>query len=403
MEYLWFAIGLAVGAVAVGLALHFRGIAQRVELDTTRKMQKEMDQRVSQAFGSMASEALKSNSESFLQLARTSLDTQLTRAQGDLDLKRQAVEGLVKPLSDTLGQMEKSRQEAYGGLKQQIEVMAQGQTQLAGETRNLVEALRSPQVRGRWGEMTLRRVAELAGMVERCDFVEQQVISGEDRDGRPDMVVLLPNDRRIAVDAKTPLDGYLQSVEADTEEERTTALKRHARQMRDRIKELSAKSYWSSLGYTPEFVVLFLPGEFLLGPALQQQPMLLEDAMKDRVVLATPSTLISLLHAVAYGWRQEALTENAREISDMGRELHDRVATWASHIERIGDSLSKAVDTFNQSVGSLEHRVLVSTRRFKELGVTTEKEVPEISPIERQPRLLSPVTDDDTEGRINES
>ena len=400
MDFLWFVVGVVVGALLAWLVLRVRATAVRVELQTKLDAAEEVEKRVQQAFASLASEALRSNNESFLQLAKQSLETQLTKAQGALDLRRQAVEELVKPLSEALHDIEKNRQEAYGGLKKQVETVAQGQGQLADETRRLVQALRVPQVRGRWGEMTLRRVAELAGMVDRCDFAEQQVLNGDHRGQRPDMVVYLPNERCVAVDAKTPLDAYLQAIESGTDKERATALQKHARQVRDRIHELSSKSYWASLGYTPEFVVLFLPGEFFLGPALQEDPKLLEDGMHEKVVVATPSTLIALLHAVAYGWREEQLAENAREISDLGRQLHDRVAVWAGHVEKMRNSLLNAVDTFNDSVGSLEHRVLVSARRFTELGISTDKEITRISSIEVTPRPLTSVEKDGVQGEL---
>ncbi|MBM3949190.1 MAG: DNA recombination protein RmuC [SAR202 cluster bacterium] len=309
-----------------------------------------------------------------------------------------AVEGLVRPLGDALSEVEKSRKEAYGALRQQLEDVTKGQQQLTSETSRLVQALKHPQARGRWGELTLRRVAELSGMVERCDFVEQQTISSADGLLRPDMVIYLPSERRIAVDAKTPLDAYLQAIEAQGDDQRRAALERHAKQLRDRIRELSAKSYWDSLGYTPEFVVLFLPGEFFLTPALEHEPNLLEEGMKARVVVATPSTLISLLYAVAYGWRQEQLTENARRISDLGRELYDRLATWAEHLGNHRRSLEKAVETFNEGIGSLERMVLPSARKFKELGVSpTKKAIPEIETISTTLRIPSSVVNDEAE------
>ncbi len=414
MDILMIFVGVVLGAVATWLVLRARSTTLRVELQTKleaaqekleeyKRYQEESQKGISQTFGSLASEALKSNNEVFLQLANQAFAAQIAQGRGDLDLRRQAVEELVKPLSDSLRYIEKDRREAYGSLREQIGNMTRGQGQLERETRNLVQALRAPQVRGRWGEMTLRRVAELAGMVERCDFFEQPVLGGEGRGKRPDMVVHLPNERRIAVDAKTPLDGYLQSIEADTEEERASALGRHARQLRERIRELSGKSYWASLGYTPEFVVLFLPGEFFLGPALKEEPSLLEDAMKERVVLATPSTLISLLHAVAYGWREEQLAEHTRRISELGREVHDRVATWAGYLDKLRVSLERCVDAYNDSVGSLERRVLVSARRIKELGIATDKEIPELPPIESKTRMLAGMERDSVDSDSTDS
>jgi DNA recombination protein RmuC len=366
MNILWFLVGVVVGGLVVWLTLRVRTTATRVALETKLKAAEEAQNKLLQTFDSLAAAALRSNSESFLQLAKQALETHLTHAQGDLDLRKQAVEALVKPLKETLDK---------------IESMVSTQKELAKETRNLATALRTPQVRGRWGETTLRRVAELVGMVEHCDFVEQRSIAAEGTMKRPDMIVLLPNQRRIVVDAKTPLDAYLQSIEADSEESKLAALKKHAKQVRDRFRELAAKSYWASLECTPEFVVLFLPGEPFLSAALQEDPTLLEDAMSEKVVLATPASLFCLLSAVSYGWREEQLTENARQISQLGREIHDRIADWAVHLDKLGEYLEKAVETFNNSVGSLEHRVLVSARRFREFGVLSDKEVPELSPI----------------------
>ncbi len=449
MDSLSLLLGLGIGGVAGGLvawtAARARATRIQVELETRlraseeklqeqKRLQEEATARLTETFKSLAYEALSKNNESFLQLANQSLSTTLTQAQGELELRRQAVEGItdralqsineslsrtlsqvqselelrrqaveamVKPLAEALSAMERERQSAYGSLKQLVESMARDQEALARETRNLAQALRTPHVRGRWGEMTLRRVAELAGMVPHCDFLEQETLDMEAGSKRPDMVVHLPNHRLIAVDAKTPLEAYIQAIEAQSEDERSAALRRHARQVRDRVQELSSKSYWAALGFTPEFVVLFLPGEFLLASALREAPELVEHAMQSRVVIATPFTLVSLLHAVAYGWRQEALAENAMQVSRLGRDLHDRLVTWASHLVKLRESLIRCVDAFNDSVGSLEHRVLVSARRFKEMGVGGDKEVPLIEPVELRPRALSamePPADATTDG-----
>ncbi len=370
MNILWFLAGVALGGIIAWLVLR----TNKVALETKLKAAEEAQTGLSQTFDSLAAAALRSNNETFLQLAKQVLETQLTHAQGDLDQRKQAVEALVKPLKETLDKLEQERQKAYGGFEKMTETLAK-------ETRNLSQALRTPQVRGRWGESTLRRVAELSGMVEHCDFIEQVSIAGEGAVKRPDMIVFLPNQCRIVIDAKTPLDAYLQSIEADSEESRQAALKQHARQVKDRFRELAAKSYWASLEFTPEFVVLFLPGEPFLSAALQEDPSLLEDAMNEKVVLATPASLFCLLIAVSHGWRQEQLTENARRISQLGREIHDRIADWAGHLDTLGAHLKKAVESFNDSIGSLEHRVLVSARRFKEFGVPGEKEVPELSEV----------------------
>ena len=398
------AFGLAIGATLAWALL--RGKAQAAEaryqeyrrnqeeanlrqqesaqarLDEYRRAQEERDRRLQETFSALASQALGSSSEAFLRLANQTLEKHLTQAQSDLELRKQAVDALVKPLADELKRMEQERQTAYGGLKQVTESLVKGQESLAAETRTLSQALRSPQIGGRWGELTLRRVVELASMVAYCDFEEQKNLPGELRDKRPDMVINLPNARRIAVDAKAPLDAYLQSVDAKAQETRGAALKNHARLVRERARELGSKAYWQALGYSPEFVVLFLPGEPFLSAALQESPQLLEEALSDKVILATPATLIALLLAVAYGWRERQAEENAQRISALGREMYERIATWAGHLDRVGDSLEKAVKAYNESVGSLEGRVLVSARRFKELGAGTERELPEAAQVD---------------------
>ncbi|MDP3062269.1 MAG: DNA recombination protein RmuC [Chloroflexota bacterium] len=400
MDILWLLIGIVIGALVTWLFTRVRSTATRVALETQlseaqkradeyQRLQEETQQKLSHTFSALAAQALQSNNAAFLQLAKQAMETQVTQARGDLDMRKQAVEELVKPLREALDKIETERAGAYGGFKQMAEAMSKGQEELARETRNLSQALRAPQVRGRWGELTLRRVAELAGMVEHCDFQEQVSLIAQERQQRPDMVVSLPQGRRIAVDAKTPLDAYLQAIEADTDEARKLALQRHARQVRERVRELANKSYWAALGYTPEFVVLFLPGEPFLNAALQEEPGLLESAMQDGVVPATPSTLVALLKAVAYGWRQEQLAENARRISDLGQEIHERIVVWANHLTKLGNSLDKAVEAFNDSVGSLEHRVLPTARRFKELGVAGEKDVPEVPTVDVRARALT--------------
>jgi DNA recombination protein RmuC len=400
MTLLWtflaLVLGLALGGVIVWLISTLRGAKLRADLQATqerlseefRRTQDQTRAQLSDTFKALAAEALQSNNEMFLQSAKQVLEKHLVQAQGDLELRKQAVEQLVKPLGEALKDVERQRESAYGSLKQLVESMEQQQT-LEKETRNLVQALRTPYVRGRWGELTLRRVAELAGMVAYCDFVEQETLEGSEQERkRPDMVVRLPSQRLIAVDAKVPLEAYLRAIEADSEQARNEALQQHTRQVSERVRELASKSYWTALGYTPEFVVLFLPGEPFLAEALRQEPSLLEQAMAQRVVVATPSTLIALLHAVAYGWRQEQIADNARRIGELARELHDRIVVWAGHLVKVGDSLDKTVEAFNASVGSLERRVLISARRFKELGVSSDKAVPEIEELQIKARAL---------------
>lgn len=352
---------------------------------------------LAESFQALSGEALKQNNEAFLNLAKTSFQTLHAEAKGDLAQRQQAIDELVKPLSETLHrydeqlrQLEQSRQAAYGGLDQHLKSLADTQQRLQQETGNLVNALRAPAVRGRWGEITLKRVAELAGMVAHCDFLEQESVMGDDGRLRPDMIVQLPGGRQIVVDAKTVLAGYLEAYEATDDEHRVEGLRRHAAQVRLRINDLSVKAYWSQFHQAPEFVVLFLPGEQFLGAALEQDPRLIEDGFAQGVVLATPTTLMALLRAVAYGWRQERLTAHAEEAGRLGKDLYERMAILAEHLNDVGLSLGKSVVAYNKAVGSLETRILPAARRFKELGVSSEKEIPSLDPVEVVSRRALP-------------
>jgi len=277
--------------------------------------------------------------------------------------------------------LERERREAFSALRTQIETLAGGQAQLQRETRNLVTALRRPEVRGRWGELTLRRLVELAGLTEHCDFTEQLQLVGEEGALRPDLVVHMPDARDLVIDAKTPLEAYLAALEAATEEERITALRRHAQQVETRVRELAAKSYWSQFERSPEFAVLFLPGDQFLSAALAERPELLESALAQSVIIATPSTLVALLKAVAYGWRQSAVAHNAAQIRDLGQELYRRLGTFNGHLARMGQRLATAVEAYNAAVGSLERAVLPQARRFGELGVTADAPLAPLEPI----------------------
>ncbi len=349
------------------------------------------------AFQALSGEALKQNNEAFLALARTSFDRLITAAQGDLTQRQQAIDQLVKPLQDSLARyeeqlrsIEQSRQTAYGGLDQHLRFLSEAQQRLQQEASNLVKALRAPAVRGRWGELTLRRVAELAGMVSRCDFLEQAVLAGDEGRLRPDMVVHLPGGRRIVVDAKTALSAYLDAHEAQTEAARQEGLRRHAGQVRERMQELALKAYWSQFDQAPEFVVLFLPGEQFLGAALDQDPMLIEDGFAQGVVIATPTTLMALLRAVAYGWRQEQLAQHAEQAGRLGKDLFERMAVLVEHLNDVGQALAKGVGAYNKAVGSLETRILPAARKFKELGVSSEKDLALLEPVEIVPRKSLP-------------
>ncbi len=352
---------------------------------------------LAETFQALSGEALKQNNEAFLNLARSSFETLQAEAKGDLAQRQQAIDSLVKPLQDSLHryddqlrQLEQSRQAAYGGLDQHLKLLAESQQKLQSETGNLVKALRAPAVRGQWGEITLKRVAELSGMVAHCDFFEQESITVDGSRLRPDMVVQLPGGRQIIVDAKTVLAGYLDAHEAATEELRLEGMRRHAAQVRSRMDELSLKAYWNQFAQAPEFVVLFLPGEQFLGAALEHDPRLIEDGFQRSVVLATPTTLMALLRAVAYGWRQEKMTEHAEEAGRLGKDLYERMAVLTEHLNDVGQALGKSVLSYNKAVGSLETRILPAARRFKELGVSSEKEIPRLDPVEFVSRKALP-------------
>lgn len=343
----------------------------------------------------LAGAALRDNTDLFLKLARESFGREQADFQGLLREREMAFSALIEPLRGAIEKteaqaaaMERERRDAYSTLRTQIESLALGQSALQRETRNLVTALRRPEVRGRWGELTLRRVVELAGLSAHCDFDEQPSIGGGASALRPDLVVHMPEGRELVVDAKTPLDAYLEAIEAPTDEARAVAVARHARQVAERVRELASKSYWSALPRSPEFVVLFLPGDQFLSSALAERPDLLDDALRLGVIVATPSTLIALLKAVAYGWRQAAVAENAAQIRDLGQELHRRLATFASHIGRMGRQLGGAVDAYNSAVGSLERQVLPGARKFGELGVSTADPLAGPDPIEQAVRSL---------------
>jgi len=385
---------LALVAFAAGwLVGRRRAHALEIEL---AKAQAELDsgERLRVGFDAVAGAALRSNSEVFLQLARQTLAQQQQLAARELADREKSVASLLAPVREALARtheqiarIEKERAEAFGSLRASLEGVALGQQALHRETRNLVTALRRPEVRGQWGEMTLRRLAELAGMVEHCDFVEQVHVAGEDGALRPDMIVNMPDGRQLVVDVKTPLDAYLSAVEAATDEARDVAIKRHAQAVVERVRALSSKAYWSQFERSPDFVVLFIPGDQFLSAALGEIPTLLEDAIRQHVIIATPSSFVALLKAVAYGWRQNLLAENAARIQELAEDLYKRLAKFGEHMAKIGRSLGSSVDAYNSAVGSLERQVLPGARKFTELGLRPEREIEEIAPVEKLTRV----------------
>lgn len=351
---------------------------------------------LSEKFKALSRDALKDNNQSFLELARATLGKFQESAKGDLELRTRAIDQLVKPLKESLekvdgkiGELEKTRAGAYSELREQVKALATSQSQLQAETGNLVKALRAPHVRGRWGEIQLRRVVELAGMLQYCDFVEQETLATEDSRIRPDLIVRLPGNRTIVVDSKVPFDAFYESITTTDEVVRLAKLKEHARLVRVHITALSRKSYWETVQPTPEFVLLFLPGETFYSAALEHDPKLIEDGVSDKVIIATPTTLIALLKAVSYGWRQEQMATNAQEVSRLAKDLYDRLRTFTGHFADIGKGLDRALDSYNKGVGSLEARVLVTARKFKERGAIAGDEIETLEPIDKLARPLS--------------
>ncbi len=357
--------------------------------------------KLTSAFSELANQSLKANSENFLRLAEQNLGTQQERAKRELGAREQAVENLVKPIRDALQQsqkqiseLEKSRSEAYGSIRSQLESMQISQRALAAETHNLTKALRRPEVRGRWGEITLRRLVELAGMVEHCDFQEQVHNVAGDKIMRPDMIVSMPDKRELIVDVKTPLDAYLEAVEAKDDTERNLHLQRHARNLREHIRKLASKGYWDQFTKSPEFVILFIPGDQFLSAALNEEPDLIEFALSQQIILATPTSFVALLKAVAYGWRQLHLAENAEEIRRLAEDLYGRLGTFVGHLNKVGKNLAASVDNYNRAVGSLERKVLPGARKFVELGIRPKKELESAEPLESLPRMIVEVGSD---------
>jgi DNA recombination protein RmuC len=351
--------------------------------------------KLTQTFTELSNRSLQANSDTFLKLAEQKLETHQEKAKGELSEREKAVEALVKPIRDALeasqkqiAELEKSRSEAYGGIKSQLEEMHLSQKSLKQETQNLVNALRRPEVRGRWGEITLRRLVELAGMVEHCDFVEQVHTEADGQIFRPDMVVRMPDHRELVVDVKTPLDAYLTAAEAPDDAQRQLGLKRHAKNVRAHIRMLASKAYWNQFENSPEFVILFIPGDQFLSAALNEEPDLIEYALSEQIILATPTSFVALLKAVAYGWRQMSLADNAKEIRVLAEDLYARLATFVTHMNKVGRQLASSVENYNKAVGSLERSVLPGARKFVELGVHPKKEMEKLESLEPVPRTM---------------
>ena len=397
-------LGLAIGATVGWLASRPALSRLQLALEKDRAVHGERlkaygdaEAKLREAFQALSADALKTNNEAFLSLAETRLREARTEATGDIDARKKAIEDLLAPMARTLAEVdreikdsERRRVENGAQLMQRIASLDTAGQGLRDETRRLTDALKRPGVRGRWGELQLKRVVELSGMIEHCDFTEQRTLQTDD-DGRirPDVIVRLPGGKQIVIDAKAPLDAYLRALEAPDDESRQKLLALHAQQVRGHISQLSAKSYFDRVASTPEFVVMFLPGEMFFSAALEQDPMLIECGVEKRVIPASPTTLIALLRAVAYGWQQEAMEENARKISDLGKNLYEAVRTLGSRFDTLGSRLKSSLEAYNDAVGSLEGNVLVKARKFKELQAANGgEEIKALEPIDRVPRML---------------
>jgi DNA recombination protein RmuC len=370
-------------------------------IESQKKLLEKAEDKLTTTFQALSGESLKSNNKAFIELAKETLESVLSKAKGEFGEKEESIKNIVGSLGEALRRyeqqvtaLEQKRASDYGSLDNQIKSLFTANQQLQKETGNLVTALRRPEVKGRWGEVTLRRVVELSGMSEYCDFTEQVSVATDDGRLRPDMVVHLPAKREIVVDSKVSLDAYIDATTITDEDQKKNLINKHAQHVRNHMKALTNKKYWDQFEQTPEFVVMFIPGESFLSAALSVDTTLIEDGMENRVIIATPTTLIALLRAVAFGWRQEQIAKHAQEIANIGKEIYDRFEPFLGHINKTGNYMSQATVSFNKMIMSLERRVLVSVRKFKELGATGDKELPEVQPIEQIPMKTQPKDDE---------
>jgi DNA recombination protein RmuC len=406
MAAIWLLIGVLLGGVLGFLISRAREASARIDLvaracaaDERARAADErvalVEEQLADRFQALSAQAVDASTRRFLELAEGRLSAANAKATGEMETRRAAVESMVAPLRETLERVEAAvresdaqRRVSHAALTEQVSIARQSSEELKLQTQALVSALRRPEARGRWGEMQLRRVAELAGMIPHCDFDEQVTVSGDDGAQRPDMVVRLAGGKNIVVDSKVSLSAYLEAAEAPDDAVREARLRAHARHLREHVDKLAAKSYWSALSTSPEFVVLFIPGEAFLAPALDLDPGLLEHAVERRVHVATPTTLVTMLRTAQYAWQQAALSQNARTVFELGRELYERLSSLGPNVERLGKALGNAVKTYNQTVGSLESRVLVTARRLNQLGLV-DGDLAELGPIEENTRALS--------------
>jgi DNA recombination protein RmuC len=395
MAQLWLIIGIALGAGGAWLALRARIQHERESAAERLALLEDARERLGDSFKALAGEALNSNNQAFVALAKSELAQHQVQAREELDKRKLAMDSLVKPIADSLtsvdkkiAQLERDRAEAHGALFNHLKTVTSGQEELKRETANLVTALRAPHTRGRWGEIQLRRVCEMAGMIKHCDFGEQETVASDDGRLRPDVVVQLPGGKQVVIDAKVPLAAYLDAIEARDEDTRKIHLQSHLRQVREHIKKLSAKDYWSQFESTPEFVVMFVD-ESMYRVALDEAPDLMEEAIAQHVLIATPSSLLGLLRAVHYGWRQEKVAESAREVAELGRELHTRLGKFAATLAKVGRALGTSVNAYNEAVGSFDSRVLVTARKLSDHGAASEsKELEQPAPVDALPRAV---------------